>query len=84
MAERVGKAPLAHQPGTTWEYSVSVDVQGRVVEAVTGQRLGDFMKERMFTPLKMKDTGFFVPPRTSSAACRAVRQGSGDRRTPTS
>ncbi len=60
MAERVGKAPLAHQPGTNWEYSVAVDVQGRVVEAITGQRLGDFMKERMFTPLKMKDTGFFV------------------------
>jgi len=38
MAERLGKAPLAHQPGTTWEYSVSVDVQGRVVEAVTGKR----------------------------------------------
>jgi len=66
MAERLGKAPLAHQPGTNWEYSVSVDVQGRVVEAVTGQRLGDFMKERMFTPLKMKDTGFFVPAQDRS------------------
>jgi CubicO group peptidase (beta-lactamase class C family) len=65
MAERLGKAPLAHQPGTHWEYSVSVDVQGRVVEAVTGQRLGDFMQARMFTPLKMKDTGFFVPPQNA-------------------
>ncbi|MBA3478190.1 MAG: beta-lactamase family protein [Lautropia sp.] len=66
MAERLGKAPLAHQPGTTWEYSVSVDVQGRVVEAVTGKRLGDFMQERMFAPLKMKDTGFFVPAQNAS------------------
>ena len=80
MAERVGKAPLAHQPGTNWEYSVSVDVQGRVVEAVTGQRLGDFMKERMFTPLKMKDTGFFVPAAGQDPARRTIRQGSRHRR----
>lgn len=58
MAESIGKAPLAQQPGTTWEYSLSVDVQGRVVEAVTGMRLNDFMQERLFKPLKMKDTGF--------------------------
>jgi CubicO group peptidase (beta-lactamase class C family) len=62
MAEGLGKAPLAQQPGTTWEYSLSVDVQGRVVEAVTGQRLNDFMQERLFKPLKMQDTGFSVPP----------------------
>ena len=61
MAERLGKAPLAQQPGTTWEYSLSVDVQGRVVEAVSGKRLGDFLQERLFTPLKMVDSGFFVP-----------------------
>ncbi len=61
MAERIGKAPLAQQPGTTWEYSLSVDVQGRVIEAVTGQRLNDFMQQRLFKPLKMKDTGFEVP-----------------------
>lgn len=60
MAEGLGKAPLAQQPGTTWEYSLSVDVQGRVVEAVTGQRLNDFMQARLFNPLKMKDTGFSV------------------------
>jgi len=61
MAERLGKAPLAQQPGTTWEYSLSVDVQGRVIEAVSGQRLNDFMQQRLFKPLKMKDTGFEVP-----------------------
>jgi len=61
MADRLGKAPLAQQPGTTWEYSLSVDVQGRVIEAVTGQRLNDFMQQRLFKPLKMKDTGFEVP-----------------------
>jgi CubicO group peptidase (beta-lactamase class C family) len=61
MAERLGKAPLAQQPGTTWEYSLSVDVQGRVIEAVSGQRLNDFLQQRLFKPLKMKDTGFEVP-----------------------
>ncbi|MGS0754133.1 serine hydrolase domain-containing protein [Roseateles sp. GG27B] len=61
MAENLGKAPLAQQPGTTWEYSLSVDVQGRIVEAVTGQRLGDFMQDRLLKPLKMVDTAFSVP-----------------------
>ena len=60
MADELGKAPLAQQPGTAWEYSLSVDVQGRVIEAVTGKRLGDFMAERIFKPLKMKDSGFSV------------------------
>ena len=61
MAERLGKAPLAQQPGTVWEYSLSVDVQGRIIEAVTGQRLNDFMQQRLFKPLKMNDTAFDVP-----------------------
>ncbi len=60
MADNLGKAPLAHQPGTYWEYSLSVDVQGRVVEAVSGKRLNDFMQERIFKPLKMVDTAFHV------------------------
>ena len=60
MVDRLGKAPLAQQPGTVWEYSLSVDVQGRVIEAVSGQRLGDILQARIFQPLKMKDTGFAV------------------------
>jgi CubicO group peptidase (beta-lactamase class C family) len=60
--ERLGKAPLAHQPGTTWEYSLAVDVLGRVVEKISGQRLGDFLQQRLFGPLGMADTGFSVPP----------------------
>jgi CubicO group peptidase (beta-lactamase class C family) len=61
MVEALGKAPLSQQPGTAWEYSLSVDVQGRVVEAVSGKRLDEFMAERLFKPLKMTDTGFTVP-----------------------
>jgi CubicO group peptidase (beta-lactamase class C family) len=57
----IAKAPLVHEPGTTFEYSLAVDVLGRVVEAVSGQRLSVFLNERLFRPLKMVDTGFKVP-----------------------
>jgi CubicO group peptidase (beta-lactamase class C family) len=59
--ERLAKVPLASQPGTTWEYSLSTDVLGRVVEKVSGMTLGRFLAERVFAPLKMPDTGFVVP-----------------------
>jgi len=54
--------PLKHQPGTVWEYSVSTDVLGRLVEVVSGQRFDEFLRTRIFSPLGMDDTGFFVPP----------------------
>src|SRR5437867_1018615 len=57
----IAKAPLVHEPGTTWEYSMSVDVLGRVVEAISGQRLSAFLDERLFRPLNMVDAGFKVP-----------------------
>src|SRR5215469_7012627 len=60
--ERLAKAPLAHQPGTVWEYSMAVDLLGRVVESASGKRLADFLDERVFKPLKMRDTAFWVPP----------------------
>ena len=55
---RLAQAPLMHQPGTTYEYSLSTDVLGRVVEKVSGQRLEAFLEERLFRPLRMADTGF--------------------------
>ena len=60
--ERLSKAPLGHQPGTVWEYSLSTDMLGRVIEAASGKRLGAFLEERLFKPLGMKDTAFFVAP----------------------
>ena len=59
--ERLAKVPLAHQPGTAWEYSLSTDVLGRVIEVVTGAPLGQFLEARIFVPLKMTDTAFLVP-----------------------
>ncbi|HKQ67499.1 MAG TPA: serine hydrolase domain-containing protein [Methylomirabilota bacterium] len=61
QVERLARIPLIHQPGTTWEYSLASDVLGRVVEAASGKRLGEFMGERLFKPLKMGDTAFWVP-----------------------
>jgi CubicO group peptidase (beta-lactamase class C family) len=60
--EALAKVPLARQPGTMWEYGLSTDVVGRVVESVTGMPLGRFLDERLFRPLGMKDTTFLVPP----------------------
>ena len=58
---RLSKLPLLYQPGEGWVYSVSVDVQGYLVEKLSGKPLPQFLRERIFEPLGMKDTGFFVP-----------------------
>src|SRR3954469_23497832 len=60
FAERVAKLPLAYQPGTTWDYSHSTDILGRVVEVASGKSLYQFEKERILDPLGMKDTAFYV------------------------
>ncbi|HVR28882.1 MAG TPA: serine hydrolase domain-containing protein [Thermoanaerobaculia bacterium] len=58
---KLGQVPLRYEPGTRWHYSVAVDVQGRLIEVVSGQPLDQFLKERIFEPLGMKDTFFAVP-----------------------
>ena len=60
FAEAIARMPLAYPPGSTWDYSNSTDVLGRVVEVVSGQRLGQFLKVRLFDPLGMNDTAFYV------------------------
>jgi CubicO group peptidase (beta-lactamase class C family) len=60
MIDRTATIPLMFQPGTNWSYSSSVDIQGYIVEKLTGQKLGDFMAERIFKPLKMNDTAFYT------------------------
>ena len=61
FAERIAKMPLAYQPGSTWDYSNSTDVLGRVIEVVSGQTLFTHLNERLLLPLGMKDTSFYVP-----------------------
>jgi len=67
----VAKTPLAHQPGTTWEYSLAADILGRVVEAASGKTLGALLSERVFKPLKMVDSGFYVPSNKMSRLAEA-------------
>jgi CubicO group peptidase (beta-lactamase class C family) len=59
---RLARLPLAHQPGEVWEYGYSADVLGRVVEVASGQPLDQFLDSRLFKPLGMVDTSFWVPP----------------------
>jgi len=59
---KLSKIPLRQQPGTAWHYSVSVDVQGYLVEVLTGKTFDEVLSERIFEPLGMKDTAFWVPP----------------------
>ena len=61
MIEKLAKIPLAYQPGTEWRYSASMDIQGYIVEKLSGQSLPDFMRDHIYQPLGMKDAGFFVP-----------------------
>ena len=57
----VGQLPLAFEPGERWMYGFSIDVLGAVIEVLSGKTLGEYLKETIFDPLGMKDTGFFVP-----------------------
>ncbi len=62
MIDRTAEIPLMYQPGTNWSYSVSVDIQGYLVEKISGQKFGDFLADRIFKPLKMNDTAFYTGP----------------------
>lgn len=62
QVDRLAAIPLIHQPGSTWEYSLATDVLGRVIEAASRQRLADFLRARLFAPLKMNDTAFQLLP----------------------
>lgn len=64
--EELSNLPLYYQPGTQWEYSHGLDVAGLAIEAVTKKRLGEFLQERLWTPLGMTDTAF-VQPQTKAA-----------------
>ena len=61
VCDRLASLPLLFQPGTEWNYSVATDVVGRIVEVVSGESLDSFFAKRIFSPLGMRDTGFFAP-----------------------
>lgn len=72
---KLGQIPLKHQPGSQWEYSVSVDVQGYLVEVLSGQSFGSYLEERIFEPLGMEDTGFHVPEEKLSRFAQMYNYG---------
>ena len=57
----ISKAPLLNEPGTVWDYGVSVDVLGLIIEKITGKSLGEFLQQRLWQPLGMVDTSFNIP-----------------------
>ena len=59
--DRTADIPLLFQPGQAWFYSVGMDIQGHIIEKLSGQSFGEFLQTRMFAPLGMTDTGFYVP-----------------------
>jgi len=61
MIKRTAEIPLMYEPGTRWYYSSAVDIQGYIVEKLSGQKFGEFLQQRIFKPLKMTDTAFYVP-----------------------
>ncbi|TFH62219.1 MAG: class A beta-lactamase-related serine hydrolase, partial [Gemmatimonadales bacterium] len=61
MIDKLAELPLRQQPGTRWTYSIAADVQGYLVEVLSGQPFDQFLQERIFDPLGMVDTGFHVP-----------------------
>jgi CubicO group peptidase (beta-lactamase class C family) len=80
LMERYGSLPLIHQPGERWLYHSSFDVLGVLVARAADQRFEDFLAERIFTPLGMKDTGFSVPKakRERLAACYEADAATGE------
>ncbi|MGA7255434.1 MAG: serine hydrolase domain-containing protein [Terracidiphilus sp.] len=66
MIDRLAKLPLLYQPGTEWNYSLSMDIEGYIVEKLSGQSLPDFMRDHIYKPLGMKDAGFWVPKEKQS------------------
>ena len=75
MIDKLATTPLMAQPGTRWYYSIAVDVQGYLVEKLSGQPFAEFLQARLFGPLGMKDTAFYVPQDKLSRLARIHTDG---------
>jgi CubicO group peptidase (beta-lactamase class C family) len=83
MIDKLATIPLNYQPGKGWTYSVSMDIEGYLVEKLSGQTLPDFMRDNIFGPLEMKDAGFFVPQEKRSRFAMNYREDPQGRLVPT-
>jgi CubicO group peptidase (beta-lactamase class C family) len=70
--DRLAALPLHFQPGSSWEYSLGLDILGLAIEAVVGKPLREFLHERLFAPLGMRDTAFAVPPEKLDRYAKAL------------
>ena len=82
MVHRLSGVPLLFTPGARWEYSVAVDVQGRLIEVLTGKKLSDALSERVLQPLGMVDTSFQVPADKLARAAQPGQKPNGPPMTP--
>lgn len=73
IMNQLGEIPLAFQPGEKWQYGMSADVLGAVIEVVSGMRFGEFLRQRIFEPLNMNDTDFYVPSRKQLRLSKAYQ-----------
>jgi CubicO group peptidase (beta-lactamase class C family) len=78
MIDRLAKIPLLYQPGTRWVYSMSMDIQGYIVEKLSGQSLPDFDRDNLFMPLGMRDAGFYVPADKRARFAAGYHQANGE------
>ncbi len=72
---KIAELPLTSQPGEKWFYSESMEVLGRLMEVVSGQSYGEFLRHRIFEPLSMEDTAFYVPAEKSGRLARLYEAG---------
>ncbi len=77
--EQLAELPLEFSPGTAWNYSVSIDVMGYLVQKLSGMSFGEFLRTRLFEPLGMTDTAFYCPPEKIDrfTSCYQPKQGGG-------
>lgn len=79
FAGKVGRLPLKHQPGDQFTYGINCDVLGALIERVSGKTFEEFLGERIFTPLAMRDTSFDVPPEKMARLARTYKHGADGR-----
>ncbi len=78
MIQQLAQIPLEFSPGTRWNYSVSIDVMGYLVEKLSGMPFGEFLRTRLFEPLGMDDAAFWVPPEKTDRFCSCYQPKQGE------
>jgi CubicO group peptidase (beta-lactamase class C family) len=78
FADKLGKCDLMFQPGSHWMYGASADIMGAIAEVASGKRFGEFLHERLFEPLGMDDTAFYVPREKQARLAKTYEETGGE------